>query len=372
LTYLVIDSENTTWSKGDPHDQRNKNVCWSFKESGKEAVCTNEKKEVREAVQRAGTLVGFHLGYDLEWLWKEGIDTEGKKFFCCQVAEFVLNSYTTPYPSLNDVAQKYLNRQKLDVVEKEYWSKGINTDQIPWDILAEYARRDVELTEAVYLKQLKLIPASKQKLISLKMQDMAVLAEMRFAGMKFDREYAEQQATRIRQEIQEIQSRLNLLHNIPSFNWASGDHLSALLYGGEIVEKKRVPIGKYKSGAKVGENRYQIQEEVHSLPRLYKPIRGSELKKGGVWSTDEDTLKKLDDGTELIGGILKLRELSKLVGTYYEGIPELARESFWPEGYLYGNFNQCVAATGRLSSSRPNLQNISGDALKMFTSRWEE
>ena len=370
MSYLVIDSENTTWSKGDPHDQRNKNVCWSYKYDGAPAACTSSTEDIERVVSRATCIVGFHLAYDLEWLWKAGIKTEGKKFFCCQVAEFVLNSYTTPYPSLNDVAQKYLNRQKLDVVEKEYWDKGINTDQIPWDILAEYALRDVELTEAVYLKQLELIPASKQKLISLKMQDMAVLAEMRSAGMKYNREYAEQQAKRIREEIHEIQQRLNLLHNIPTFNWASGDHLSALLYGGEIIEKKRIPVGKYMTGAKVGETRYRIDEIVHSLPRLYKPIRGSELKKQGVWATDEDALRKMDDGTELISGILKLRELSKLCGTYYEGIPELARSCFWNSSFLYGNFNQCVAATGRLSSSKPNLQNISGDALKMFVSRF--
>jgi DNA polymerase I-like protein with 3'-5' exonuclease and polymerase domains len=371
-SYLVIDSENTTWSKGDAQDQRNRNVCWSYKEGSRPSGCTSDIKVVEELLQRASIIIGFHLAYDLEWLWKLGISTEGKKFYCCQVAEFILNNQTTPYPSLDDVAHKYTGERKLDVVKTEYWDKGINTDEIPWDVLAEYARRDVALTEAVYLKQQELIPAEKQKLIGLAMQDMQVLAEMRFNGMRFDRQYAQEQEQRLLREIDELKRGLDLLHSIPSFNWASTHHLSALLYGGQIEEVVKVPAGNFKSGKRVGEIKFKNEVRVHRLPRRYKPLRDTAMAKDGVWSTDEDTLRKLNDGTSLIAGILRLRELSKLNGTYFAGIPERAVECHWQTGYIYGQFNQCVAATGRLSSSKPNLQNIPSEALKMFTSRWED
>jgi len=82
-------------------------------------------------------------------------------------------------------------------------------------------------------------------------------------------------------------------------------------------------------------------------------------------------IQKLDDGTELISGILKIRGLSKQYGTYFKGIPDKATESYWKDGMVYGQFNQCVATTGRLSSSGPNMQNIPESALTMFTSRFE-
>jgi DNA polymerase I-like protein with 3'-5' exonuclease and polymerase domains len=366
-----LDSENTTGSKGDAHDQRNSNVCWAYKKPDLPAVCDRDTRRLSTAVCEASTLVGFNLAYDLQWLWKQGISTEGKKLWCCQVAEFIINDQTTPYPSLDDTGFKYTGQRKLDVVKTEYWDKGINTDQIPFDILAEYAIQDVNLTEAVYLKQLELITPERRNLFSIAMQDMAVLAEMRWHGMKYDEAYARQKQQELLDEIERTKGELDLLHSVPSFNWNSSDHLSALLYGGTIVEDVRVPNGYYKTGAKVGQPKFKIEQVVYHLPRIYKPLPKTEAEKGGVWSTSEDVLTKLDDGTALISGILKIRGLSKLLGTYFEGIPKKATESHWSADMVHGQFNQCVAVTGRLSSTNPNLQNMPPQALKMFTSRYD-
>lgn len=325
---------------------------------------------IRNLVIVHDTIVGFNLQYDLQWLWKLGISTEGKRYWCCQVAEFILNNQTTPYPSLDSVAEKYFNEHKLDVVSTEYWDKGINTDEIPWAILSEYAEKDAELTEKVYLKQKELMPASKRNLVSLNMQDMATLAEMRMAGMKLDETYAQQQQASLLSEIESVRVELDLLHSVPSFNWSSNDHLSALLYGGVIVEKVRKPVGVYKSGLKVGQPRYRIEEVEYHLPRMYQPIKNSAMSKAGVWSTSEDTLVKLNDGSTLISGILKIRELTKLYGTYFAGIPQRILDSHWPIGMVHGSFNQCVAVTGRLTSTKPNLQNMPEAALKMIVSRF--
>jgi DNA polymerase-1 len=368
MTYVILDSENTTFSKGDSKDLRNKNVIWSYT-TYKNWGTTDNLEFLQDLIDESEIIVGFHLAYDLEWLWRLGIDTEGKKFFCCQVAEFILNNQTTPYPSLNQVADKYLQKQKLDVVKTEYWDKGINTDQIPSEILAEYALEDALLTKAVYLKQLELIPAEQKNLISLAMQDMLVLAEMRHNGMKYSKDYANQQQQQLLEQIRGIQSQLDLLHNVPSFNWSSSAHLSALLFGGIIQEEVKVPIGFFKTGKRAGEQKYGKEIKEYHLPRMYKPVKKTP---DGKWSTDEDSLIKLNDGSNLISGILKIRELSKLVGTYFQGIPELAEKSCWKEGYLYGQFNQCVAATGRLSSSKPNMQNMPEAAQKMIISRWED
>jgi DNA polymerase I len=369
MSYVVIDAENTTFSKGDAHDQRNTNVCWSYAHPGGSGAF-KDLHVLQEFIDNHDIIVGFNLMYDLQWLWKLGIRTEGKKFWCCQVAEFILNKQRTPYPSLDEAAEKYTGEKKLDVVKTEYWDKGINTDEVPWPILSAYAIKDAELTEKVYLAQLAQIPNSKKNLYSIAMQDLVVLAEMRYNGMKYDKQFAENKCKEILAEIEATKLQLDLLHHVPSFNWASPDHLSALLYGGTIEEEVRIPSGFFKTGAKVGQTRYKVERVTHNLPRIYKPLPKTEAEKGGRWSTSEDILQKLDDGTALISGILKIRGLSKQYGTYFKGIPDKATESFWKDGMVYGQFNQCMAVTGRLSSSGPNMQNIPEIALKMFTSRF--
>ncbi|MBF9682943.1 hypothetical protein IAI36_11710, partial [Streptococcus pseudopneumoniae] len=81
------------------------------------------------------------------------------------------------------------------------------------------------------------------------------------------------------------------------------------------------------------------------------------------YATDEATLRKLKgpNARKYVGPLLKLAELEKLNSTYYKGLPEKAVVGHWEEGYIHGQFNQCVAQTGRLSSSGPNLQNFSGE-----------
>ena len=371
MSYVVLDSENTTHSKGDAHDQRNINVIWSFFTSGGVSGVTKDLQVVQQYIDSHDTIVGFNLMYDLQWMWKLGLHTEGKRFWCCQVAEFILNRQTTPYPSLDDAAYKYVGKKKLDVVKLDYWDKGLDTLDVPPKILAEYAEQDAILTNSVYLKQLELIPASKKNLYSIAMQDLEILAEMRYNGMKYDKAYADNKAKELLLEIDSIRGRLDLLHNVPTFNWASPCHLSALLYGGTIEEVVKVPVGFFKTGSKVGQARYKNEIVVHNLPRIYKPPKGAESAKEGIWSTSEDILVKLDDGTELISGILKIRGLAKQYGTYFAGIPAKAQESHWKESMVYGQFNQSVTATGRLSSSAPNMQNISEAALSMFVTRYD-
>jgi len=369
MSWLVLDSENSTRSVGDAKDQTNVNVIWSYANKDGSGV-TTDRHYLQELIDQHTTIVGFNLAYDLLWLWRLGLSVEGKKLWDCQVAAFILSRQEMRYPSLDGVAASYGLPAKLDVVKTQYWDKGIDTVDIPYNVLAEYAEQDAKLTASVYLKQQEQIQAHQKTLFSITMQDLLVLAEMRHAGMKYDQEYVNRKSTEILSEIESIKRELDLLHNVPSFNWASGDHLSALLYGGEITEVVKVPNGVYKTGPKVGQPKFRLETKVHSLPRIYKPLPKTELAKGGVWSTSEDILYKIDDGSKLITGILKIRELSKLYGTYLKGIPEKAISSNWSTGMVYGHFNQCVAVTGRLSSSAPNLQNMPDPALQMIISRY--
>jgi DNA polymerase-1 len=101
------------------------------------------------------------------------------------------------------------------------------------------------------------------------------------------------------------------------------------------------------------------------------PLPKSELLKEGKFATDEATLRKLKGpaAKKYVSVLLKYAELEKLIGTYYEGIPKLNKEMHWPKGMIHGQFNQVVAKTGRLSSSKPNLQNFAGDVEDIFITR---
>lgn len=194
-----------------------------------------------------------------------------------------------------------------------------------------------------------------------------------------------------------------------NFNWGSGDHLSAILFGGKIKYEGREPCVnkageqlylydtvtepvmkngepvKYKSGKKVG----QIKTRKVKVPREIKtrkcklefpvagfmPGKGRKTKKDGVFKTDEKALKALKgSGIPFIEDLLKWRQIDKDLGTYYERDGKGMMAMVQGDGKIHHKLNHTQTVTTRLSSSDPNLQNVSGEdkseAKKMFISRF--
>lgn len=366
---LALDVETTTFNKGSPFDRRNELVCIACTTGVKTRVFRpSEREEVQRLLDDHERIVGFNLKFDLHWLRRAGITFDKKRVYDCQSAEFILSGQTHKFPSLNDVSQKYLGRGKIDEVAA-LWAQGVQTTDIPWETLAAYAAEDVDLTFSVAKKQADATPDSLKKLISLVNQDLLVLEEMEWNGIKFDRELSIEKAQEYEAKILELQDKHNLMHNIPSFNWASNDHLSALLYGGTIKEEVRVPVGHYKTGKKTGEQRFKVEQREYKLPRIFKPPKGSELKKDGYYSVDEDTLMSLPGKHVILEDLLSIKKYQKELSTYLRGLPKKQDEGGYTD-FIYGQFNQCVAATGRLSSSSPNMQNLSKEAGKCLVSRY--
>ncbi len=372
---LTLDFEVTTSNKGNPFDQTNKAVCIGYKYN-------DEQTEVDFDVQRTSTglrmdslVIGFNLKFDLHWLRRMGSVPTGR-LWCCQVAEFLIRNQCNPYPSLDDTCRTYGLSSKLDIVKSEYWEKGIDTNQVPPDILAEYCAHDVDLTYQIYLKQKELFETThshKYNLFRVMMADLAVLEEMEWNGMYWDSQTALKEATNAASKLTELRQGILGEYSSLPINLNSGDHLSAFLYGGTIVEEFRVPVGVYKTGIKTGLPRYKIMENRYEFPRRFEPLPKSELKKEGYFSTDESTLKQLKGKKkekEILNLLDNYSKLEKLKGTYYEGITKLIEKKNWTPGILYGQFNQVVARTGRLSSSEPNLQNMSPEAKKLLYSRY--
>lgn len=381
---LILDVETTISNKGNPFDETNK-LCYVglldtshnlFSIEYNDQPYKKHLEEIQSRITNAEVLVGFNLKFDLHWLRKYGINFMDKRLWDCQLVHFILTGQQYPYPSLNSVAAYYNLGSKLDVVATEYWANKIDTPNIPADILEEYLLGDLQLTQKVYEKQQEefaLCTKPMQRLISLHNQDLMVLQEMEYNGLIFDETKSTELGKELQTQITLLNKSLSEYHKLVEFNPSSNEHLSVLMYGGTIKVKRREVIGLFKTGDRKGQAKEKWVEHEIKFDRLVSPLKGSELTKEGYFSTDEATLKSLR-GTkyakELVELILTRATLEKRLTTYYTGLVDLRTSMNWPVNKLHGQLNQCVARTGRLSSSRPNLQNFDGEIKQLFGSKY--
>jgi DNA polymerase-1 len=386
---LTLDTEATTYQTGHPFSRRNKLCAIALREDNNPTVVfpieydapvsRDTLEAIREAINRASLVVGFNLKFDLHWLRKYDILLgSGRRLWCCQATQFVIRNQTEKYPSLNSSCAYWNLGSKLDVIKAEFWDKGLDTTDVPWELLSEYSVRDVDLTYSLFLKQqeyLRLNP-KLERLVSLVNQDLEVLAEMEWNGLLFNTEESVKRCEAEQKTISEIDVSIKELIGNHPINPNSVNHVSCILYGGVIEFVSRVPYEHiYKSGSRAGEThvRFNKETKVVSFPRLVNPLPKSELAKEGLWSTAEGTLRRLKaKGTArtIIKLLLRRAKHEQLRSTYYEGWPKRISEMDWPENTIHSQLNQSVAVTGRLSSSNPNQQNPPPEVTELVESRF--
>lgn len=371
-TIATLDVETTTKNKGNPFTAENKLVCVTIKVGHLPTQCfySDSFHIARDLLASVDLAVGFNIKFDIHWLRRE-LGYFPTSVWDCQYAEFLFSDQTWKYPSLQETCEKRGLEGKIDIVKEEYWNKGIDTDQIPREVLTEYAIQDVEQTYEVFKKQIEIFANEKPhqfKLFRLHCNDLLVLAEMEWNGIKYDVQGSLDSAEQIKKQVQYIEQKLSSFEDGVPINWDSRDQVSVFLYGGKIVEELRVPIGVYKTGTKAGQPRYKIMVKEHYIERKVDPLKGTENKKEGYWSTDEAALRSLKCSKTVrkaIDWILERAKLQKLNSTYLEGLPNTITEFGWEDNLLHSNLNQCVTVSGRLSSTKPNQQNLNSET-KMF------
>jgi len=376
MKILSLDVETSIHNKGNPYDSRNKLVCYSgcsnYNEPWAELWTNDTSSYLNEYLLDIDLVVGFNFKFDSHWLTKNELDLSKVKVWDVQIAEFILSCQTNRFPNLNDTCIKYGIPVKEDIVKTQYWDKGIDTADIPWEILSSYAAHDASITLQCYHAQIKLMTPQQIKLCQLQCQDMMILMEMEQNGLPFDEELCQLRAVELDDKISTINTELTQIYPTVPINFGSNDHLSAFLYGGVVKEDGKEHIGFFKSGVKAGQPKYKNIVIEHQLPRLYQPLKGSEMAKEGNFATDEGTLRKLKGKKGVLDKILELSKLEKLNGTYYRGLTKLREEMYWEKGVLHGQFNQTTAISGRLSSSKPNLQNFATELQDIFISRYND
>ncbi|MDX9757145.1 MAG: hypothetical protein RBT52_06565, partial [Sulfurimonas sp.] len=246
MQVLTLDCETSVKNKGSPFTKDNR-LCQVGLLSNKEYKIYDIEysenpygkalDEVQEFVDDASLLVGFNIKFDCHWLVRYGIKFDNKRIWDCQIAHFLIVNQREKFPSLNGVAEYYGLGKKEDVVAA-MWKEGINTPDIPWETLESYLKQDLNLTYQIYLKQkdyFKDHPAL-YRLFFLEMLDLPILQEMEMNGMRFDKEKSLVKSKETLTHLTRLYDRYNFAVPI---NLSSGDHLSALLYGGTIKEKYR-------------------------------------------------------------------------------------------------------------------------------------
>jgi DNA polymerase I-like protein with 3'-5' exonuclease and polymerase domains len=389
MTRLVFDFEATgsQRNKAHPFDKRNVacNVGFRYNNNNKIWKIEYDETPYGESLQQIQTLlnectelVGFNLKYDLHWLYRYGLVVPDKtRLFDCQLAYYILTHQKNQYPSLDGVSEHYGMEKKLDVVKTEYWDKGLDTNEVPYEILSEYLEQDLVVTEQVYeaiKKDIDLQDVKMQKLISVSMQDLRVLQDTEKNGLLLNLEKSIKKGNDIVVQISQIDDWLREIFDAPWFNPNSGDMLSVLLYGGKLkfIENEDY-IFTYKDGRTAPKTR---KVEVYkSFTGMFKPLEGSELAKEGFYATNEATLTSILEKAKgeyrtILQTILQRAKLEKRRGTYYHGYPKRMEEMGWDDCIMHSNFNQCVAVSGRLSSTKPNCQNIENEVKEIFISRF--
>ena len=322
-------------------------------------------------------MVGANIKFDLHWCHRYGCKLPTRIWDILYV-QYVIWRQQASYISLNDCLEAYGFEPKIDVVKTEYWDKGIDTDQIPMDILVEYLEGDLIKTEQVYLAQLKYLEDKPElyRLIRLAMEDHLVTLEMEWNGLPYNIEASLHEGRKVEQKIEEIDSELKSISGVPdSFNFGSNDQLSALLYGGTLKEKYREVYERLLVSGKVKLcERWSVREV--PLPPLVKPLKGTDKSKEGVFSVDEDTLIKLSQRSNkkvrtICELLLKRTKLKKVKTTYLDGLPKLYHKMGWQNGILHGTLNHGVTRTSRIASSKPNQQNIPDEIRKYIESRYK-
>lgn len=387
---LTFDVETSTINKGNPFTASGKLVSYSVKVDDGPASfnyfnAIDFVTELRAYLQQAKLVVGFNIKFDLHWARRHGLVPPDKvRVWDCQIAEFILRGQQGAYPSLNESLARFNLGQKDDKIA-EYWALGIDTDEIPVDELRFYNDLDVELTYKLYLKQQEIMTSRQKRLCTVMGLDLLVLAEMEWNGVKFDKELCEKKADETAKELKVITDELLKFCPSVDINLDSGHQLSCVLYGGafELTTVEKVTKEVYKSGQKKGQEyeKNHYKTTVYKCEPLFQPVKGSETKlvsKVGtdeyrIYQTGEDVLKQLKKPTKqhkrIIELLLKRAELAKLMDTYYGKIPALLETMEWGD-YLHGQYNQVTAATGRLSSSSPNMQNFSGEVDQLLVTRF--
>ncbi|MDR1369691.1 MAG: DNA polymerase I [Dysgonamonadaceae bacterium] len=263
--------------------------------------------------------VGQNIKYDIIVLKKYGIDVKGP-LFDTMIAHYLMNPELRH--NMDYLAETYLDYETIHI-EELIGTKGknqLNMRQVPVDIVSDYASEDADIT--LKLKNIfeKKIAENNlnQLFYDIEMPLVKVLADMETVGVRLDVDALKISSQELTAQLFDLETEICEMAGM-EFNINSAKQVGEILFDRmKIVEKPK-------------------------------------KTKTGQYTTSEDILESLRSRHPIVGKLLEHRGLKKLLSTYIDALPSLINPD---DGKIHTTFNQTVTATGRLSSTSPNLQNI--------------
>ena len=263
--------------------------------------------------------IGQNIKFDLMVLRRLGITIRGR-MYDTMILHYLLDPESRH--NMNALAEKYLNYKSIEIetlIGKG--SKQLTMDLVNVERVKEYAAEDADVT--LQLKQ-ALYPMIEQiglqhLYFEIEEPMIAVLADIEMAGVRIDSEALAVYAVELNRKLAELEAAIRTEAGEPNLNINSARQLGEVLFGKMRIAEK---------------------------PKMTKTKQ---------FCTDEDYLQSFARKHRIVDLILEYRGVKKLLSTYVEALPQLVNRS---TGRIHTSFNQAVTATGRLSSTNPNLQNI--------------
>lgn len=326
-------------------------------------------KKFSEFTSRKGVKKIFQNGkHDIQWFkYHFGIGVGIN--FDTQLAHYALNqSAQRSSHGLKEMAWVYTDMGNYaENIDASKFGDPVYVKE-HYDGILQYACADADCTFRVYRKLLPQIKKEKMEFVLYKIMlpQSTVLASIELNGVQIDRRRLEQLKVKCGNELKETETRL---YAITEIKFVTDKRYKLTIdkqkkkYQNSKILKKRYLLKEYLDKVEKYDFNFNSPKQLADLfYRVLKLDKPEKTKKGTTFSTDKKTLEKLKGKHPIIDLLLKYRKLTKMYNTYIcptlEGLDENDR--------IHTEYNQHITATGRLSSSKPNLQNVPKEFGKDF------
>lgn len=263
--------------------------------------------------------IGQNIKFDAMMLRAAGIEVRGKKYDT-MILHYLLDPESRH--NMNVLAQKYLNYSPVEIETLiGRGAKQLTMDMIAVDRVAEYAAEDADITLQLKHALWPKVCAEGLQYLYAEIEEpmIDVLVDMEWEGVRIDSDSLAKYKIELQKELAELEWKIRELADEPTLNVNSSRQLGEVLFAKLRIDPK---------------------------PKMTKTKQ---------FRTDEEYIQSLASRHPIVGLILEYRGVKKLLSTYVEALPQLINSR---TGHIHTSYNQAVTATGRLSSTNPNLQNI--------------
>lgn len=326
-------------------------------------------KKFGELTSRKGIKKIFQNGkHDIQW-FKYHLGIGVGINFDTKLAHYVLNqSAQRSSHGLKEMAWTYTDMGNYaENIDASKFGDPIYVKE-HYDDIMQYACADADCTFRIYRKLFPHIKKEKMEFVLYKIMlpQSTVLASIELNGVQIDRQKLEQLKVRYGNDLKKTETKL---YEIPEIKSVTNKQYKVAIdkqkkkYQDSKIIKKRSSLKEYLD--KVDKPKFNFNSHQQLADLFYRALKmpkPEKTKKGTALSTDKKTLEKLKDKHLIIKLILEYKKLTKMYNTYIcptlEGLDENDR--------IHTEYNQHITATGRLSSSKPNLQNVPKEYGKDF------